>query len=231
MTPHILVLAAGASRRLGQPKQLVKLGGRSALHITVSNAVAVARSSVTVVLGAQARDLTYLFERSPASWIINRAWEEGMASSIRAGIAALPPACEAVMILLGDQVAVTADDLHRLISAWKGAEGSIAASQYDQMTAVPAIFPSFCFSELASLRGDQGARAVIERNRDRVVRVPMPSAAVDLDTPEQLAELMHLFDTGQFGSEVLNNAAHSAGLSNAPVNDTSGNDNSDSKEK
>lgn len=193
MVPHILVLAAGASRRLGQPKQLVKLGGRSALHITVTNAVAVARSSVTVVLGAHARDLTYLFERSAASWIINREWEEGMASSIRAGIAALPPACEAAMILLGDQVAVTADDLHRLISAWKGAEGSIAASQYSQMTAVPAIFPSFCFSELASLRGDQGARAVIAGNADRVVRVPMPNAALDLDTPEQLGELTRRF--------------------------------------
>lgn len=193
MLPHILVLAAGASRRLGQPKQLVKLGGRSALHITVTNAVAVARSSVTVVLGAHARDLTYLFERSAASWIINREWEEGMASSIRAGIAALPPACEAAMILLGDQVAVTADDLHRLISAWKGAEGSIAASQYSQTTAVPAIFPSFCFSELASLRGDQGARAVIARNADRVVRVPMPNAALDLDTPEQLDALTRRF--------------------------------------
>lgn len=203
MVPHILVLAAGASRRLGQPKQLVKLGGRSALHITVSNATSVAGSAVTVVLGAHARELTYLFERSPASWIINRAWEEGLASSIRAGIAALPPACEAAMVLLGDQVAVTSDDLHRLISAWKDSDGSIAASQYEHTTAVPAIFPSFCFSELAALQGDQGARSVIERNRDRVVRVPMPSASVDLDTPEQLVELTRRFDTNQ--SDRFNN--------------------------
>jgi molybdenum cofactor cytidylyltransferase len=193
MLPHILVLAAGASRRLGQPKQLVTLGGRTALHIAVSNAVAVAGPAVTVVLGAYARDLTYLFERSPASWIINRAWEEGMASSIRAGVAALPPACEAAMILLGDQVAITRDDLQRLIGAWRGTEGLIAASQYAHKTGVPAIFPASCFSELAALRGDQGARAVLERNRDRLVRVPLPNAALDLDTPEQLAELSKRF--------------------------------------
>jgi molybdenum cofactor cytidylyltransferase len=194
MMPHILILAAGGSSRLGQPKQLVKLAGRPALHITVSNAVAVAGHATTVVLGAHARELTYLFEHSAASWVINRGWEEGMASSIRAGIAALPPACDAAMILLGDQIMVSADDLHRLVSAWKGAEGVIAASQYDQQMGVPAIFPSFCFSELGSLRGDQGARSVLERNRDRVVRVSMPTAAIDLDTPEQLAELSQRFN-------------------------------------
>jgi molybdenum cofactor cytidylyltransferase len=192
--PHILVLAAGASRRLGQPKQLVKLGGRSALHITVSNAVAVAGHAVTVVLGAHARELSHLFQHSPVSWTINREWQQGMGSSIRVGIAALPPACEAVMILLGDQVAVSADDLRRLIAAWKGAEGVIAASQYDQTIGVPAIFPSFCFNELGVLQGDQGARAVLERHRDRIVKVPMASAAVDLDTPEQLAELTKRFE-------------------------------------
>lgn len=189
MTPHVLILAAGASRRLGQPKQLVKIGGRSALQIVISNAIALAGQAVTVVLGAHAREITYLFQRSPASWILNRDWEEGMASSIRAGLAALPPGCESLLILLGDQVAVTADDLKRLTSAWMGNEGLIAASVYAQRVGVPAIFPSFCFSDLAELRGDQGARSVLERYRDRLVRVPMPSAAIDIDTPEQLAEL------------------------------------------
>jgi molybdenum cofactor cytidylyltransferase len=191
--PHILVLAAGASRRLGQPKQLVRLGGRPALHIVVSNAVALGGSTVSVVVGANAGDLTYMLAHSSASVVVNPHWEEGIASSIRVGLAGAPPACEAVMILLGDQVAVTAEDLRRLNDAWKGEEGSIVASVYGQHVGVPAIFPRVFFSELAGLRGDQGARAILERNAYRLVRVPMPNAAVDLDTPEDLAALTERF--------------------------------------
>lgn len=191
--PHILVLAAGASTRLGQAKQLVKLAGRPALHIVVSNAVAVAGHAVTVVVGAQAREMTHLLAHSPASVIVNRHWEEGMGSSLRFGVASLPPACQAVMVLLGDQVAVTADDLKRLVSAWKGEESMIAASVYDQRVGVPAIFPRVCFSELSELRGDQGARKILERNNYRLVRVPMSNASIDLDTPEDLAALTERF--------------------------------------
>lgn len=190
---HVLVLAAGASTRLGQPKQLVKLGGRPALHIVVSNAVAVAGNAVTVVLGAQAREMTHLLAHSPASVVVNRHWQEGMGSSLRFGIAALPPACDAVLVLLGDQVGVTADDLKRLASAWRGEESMIAASVYDQHVGVPAIFPRLCFSELAELRGDHGARGVLERNNYRLVRVPMVNAAIDLDTPRDLAALIERF--------------------------------------
>lgn len=190
---HVLVLAAGASTRLGQPKQLVKLGGRPALHIVVSNAVALAGNAVTVVLGAQAREMTHLLAHSPASVVVNRHWEEGMGSSLRFGVGALPPACDAVLVLLGDQVGVTADDLKRLASAWRGEESMIAASMYDQRVGVPAIFPRVCFSELSELRGDRGARIVLERNSYRLVRVPMANAAIDLDTPEDLAALVERF--------------------------------------
>lgn len=186
---HVIVLAAGASRRLGQPKQLVRLRGRPALHIVVSSAVAVAGQAVTVVVGAHAAALTPLLSRAGVSVALNRQWEEGMASSIRRGLAALPPACDAVLLLLGDQVAVTADDLKRLITAWRGEAGAIAAAAYAGHVGVPAIFPAALFTELAQLRGDRGAREVLERNAFRLTRVPMPNAAVDLDTPEDLAAL------------------------------------------
>lgn len=191
---HVLVLAAGASTRLGQPKQLVRLRGRPALHGVVSSAVALAGHAVTVVIGAHAAEMTRLLAHSPASVIVNRQWEEGLASSIRCGLASLPPACEAVLIVLGDQVAVTGDDLKRLAGAWKEQDNLIAVATYEQHIGVPAIFPRMCFSELAQLRGDQGARGTIERNRDRLVRVPMPNAAVDLDTPADLAALTRRFN-------------------------------------
>jgi len=190
---HVVVLAAGSSSRLGQPKQLVKLGGRPALHRVVANAVAVAGHSVTVVLGAHAAELTHLLQHSTASIIVNRNWEEGLASSLRYGLAAAPPACDAALILLGDQVAVTAEDLRRLIGGWKGEDSVIAASVYQGHVGVPAIFPRWCFSELRELRGDQGARMIIERHGHRLSRVPMPNAAVDLDTPEDLANLQQHF--------------------------------------
>jgi len=185
---HVLILAAGASTRLGQPKQLVRLGGRPALHVAISTAAALT-SAITVVIGAHAREMTRLLARASVSVVVNRRWEEGLASSLRAGVAALPPGCNAVLVLLGDQVAVTVDDLQRLRGAWQGEESRIAAAFYERHVGVPAIFPQICFSELLELRGDQGARRVIERNGYRVVRVPMPNAAIDLDTPADLAAL------------------------------------------
>ncbi len=194
---HVLVLAAGASTRLGQPKQMVLLGGQPALHLTVSNVVAVAGHAVSVVIGAHARTLTHLLAHSPASVIVNRHWQEGMGSSIRFGMSVLPPACNAVMIVLGDQVAVTAEDLRRLSNAWKGQEETIAAAAYQGHVGVPAIFPRLCFPELSALKGDSGARALLERHNYRLVRVPMPNAGVDLDTPEDLAVLTQRFNIGE----------------------------------
>jgi molybdenum cofactor cytidylyltransferase len=190
---HVLILAAGASTRLGQPKQLVKLGGRPVLHRVVSNAVSLAGHAVTVVIGAHAGEMTHLLAHSPASVIVNRGWAEGMGSSLRFGVAALPPACEAALVLLGDQVGVTLDDLKRLAGAWQGEESMIAASVYAGHIGVPAIFPRICFSELAELRGDQGARKILERNSYRLVRVLMPNAALDLDTPQDLVALTMRF--------------------------------------
>lgn len=193
MSFHVLILAAGVSSRLGQPKQLVKLGGRSALQIVAANAVAVAGQAVTIVVGAHAADLTYLLSHSPAASIVNRHWEEGIASSIRCGLAVVPSAADAVLILLGDQVCVTSDDLRRLVSAWRGHENGIAAATYERHAGVPAMFPRAYFSELAELRGDEGARKLLLRNPDRLVRVPMPNAAFDLDTPEDLQALAKKF--------------------------------------
>src|SRR5687768_7499975 len=116
---HAIVLAAGASTRFGSPKQLVRVDGRPLLHAAVSRAVDVAGHSVSVVLGAHAAELAPLLRHSAASVVINRDWNEGMASSIRAGIARLPGSCNGVMLVLADQAAVTAEDLRRLAAAWR----------------------------------------------------------------------------------------------------------------
>jgi molybdenum cofactor cytidylyltransferase len=191
---HILVLAAGASTRLGSPKQLARVRGRPALQSVAATAVAVAGQGVTVVVGSHAAEVMPMLARTGAATVINRRWEEGLGASIRAGVAALPPACEAVMLLLGDQVAVTVDDLKRLAAAWKGQESVIAAALYQRSPGVPAIFPRWCFQELLRIKGDQGAKQLLLRHASRVVHVPMPNAVIDIDTPEDLARLNALED-------------------------------------
>lgn len=186
---HVIVLAAGASRRFGSPKQLVRVDGRPLLHTAVANAVSLAGHAVTVVLGAHAQELSGLLRHSPASVAINRAWEEGLGSSLRAAVTRLGPGPDAVLVLLADQAAVTLEDLRRLVAAWRRNPGAIAAATYDSVVGVPAVFPRRCFSALGELRGDQGARRVIQRELDTVVRVPMPNAAVDIDVPEDLLKL------------------------------------------
>jgi molybdenum cofactor cytidylyltransferase len=186
---HAIVLAAGASTRFGSPKQLVRVAGRPLLHSALARAADVAGSAVSVVLGAHAAELTPLLTHSQALIVINRDWREGIASSIRAGVSRLPPSCNAVLLMLADQAAVTAEDLKRLVSAWRRQPDYIVAARYGMTTGVPAVFPRSAFSDLAALRGDTGARALLQRNPDRVVRVPMASAAIDIDTPEDLLKI------------------------------------------
>jgi len=186
---YAIVLAAGASTRFGSPKQLVRIGGRPLLHTVVSRAADVTGNALIVVLGAGAGELAPLLRHSPGSVVVNRHWREGIASSIRLGVARLPPTCTAVMLLLADQAAVTRDDLRRLAGTWRRRPTLIAAALYAGTTGAPAIFPRSSFAALAALRGDHGARALLRRSADRLVRVPMPSAELDLDTPEDLLTL------------------------------------------
>jgi molybdenum cofactor cytidylyltransferase len=186
---HAIVLAAGASTRFGSAKQLVRIGDRPLLSLVAGRAAEVVGQALLIVLGAQAADLAPLLKHSPGSTVVNRDWREGLASSIRTGIARLPPSCAGVMLVLADQACVTAEDLRRLAGAWRRQPLGVAAAQFGGTVGAPAIFPRHLFSELSELRGDSGARVLLKRHADSLVRVPMTSAAFDLDTPDDLLEL------------------------------------------
>jgi len=192
---HAAVLAAGPATRFGSPKQLVRLGGSLLVHQAAARAATVAGQSVTIVIGAHARDVAPALRQSAASVVVNRDWEEGLASSIRTAVRTAPPRCDGLLLVLCDQPAVTADDLKRLYTAWRRHPVLMAAALYAGAPGLPALFPRWAFSDLMELRGDRDVRLILRRNVDQVVRVPMPNARMDLDTPEDLLQ----FDGGAEG--------------------------------
>ena len=185
---HVMLLAAGSSSRFGSPKQLADVAGRPMLARALDTLLQLERRhAVTVVLGANAERLEPLVRAASANAAFNPDYARGLASSIRVGLAQAPFDARGTLIALADQVAVTADDLRQLVLRWEQQPDRIVAAQYAGTVGVPAIFPADLFRELAELEGDRGARAVLARHPERVIGVPMPSAAQDIDTPEDLS--------------------------------------------
>jgi len=189
----IIVLAAGASSRLGTPKQLLRMRGRTLLAHTVALAESVAGARVNVVIGAdQHRIRSHLRRTSPRVRVTyNRRWRVGMGTSLEAGIRNLPPEAAATLVLLCDQPDVDARALARLLNCARNRTTSIVASRYRGRLGVPAILPRATFRELRRLTGDRGARDLLNatHGRTRIVALDMPEAARDIDTPADLAAL------------------------------------------
>lgn len=186
---HTAILAAGPGSRFGGVKPLVRLRGEPVLHELVANAAFITGQSVSVVLGAHAREIAPSLRQRAISIALNRGWAEGIASSVRTAVTTAPPGSGALLLMLADQVAITADDLRRLFASWRRHPVLIAAALYQGAPGLPAIFPRWAFTDLLALRGERDPRLVLRRNIDRVVRVPMSNAGVDLDTPEDLLRL------------------------------------------
>jgi molybdenum cofactor cytidylyltransferase len=186
---HAAILAAGPGSRFGGIKPLVRLHGEPVLHTLAANAAFITGQSVSVVLGAHAADIASALRQRAISITLNRGWEEGIASSVRAAVTSSPPGSGALLLMLADQVAITADDLRRLHASWRRHPVLIATALYQGAPGLPAIFPRWAFSDLLALRGDRHPRSVLRSNIDRVVRVPMSNAALDLDTPEDLLQV------------------------------------------
>lgn len=192
--PFALVLAAGGSRRFGSPKALALFRGRSLLELAIERVHSVVGDRFAVVIGADADALLPALTLAPHQIIRHDAWRAGQSSSLCAGLAKAPRDSSGLLITLLDQPLVTAKELQQLIEVWASAPDHPAAAEYaDGQIGAPCVLPRHWFTAISQLQGDRGANALLRAAED-VLRVPMPSAAHDVDTPDDLAQLSLLDD-------------------------------------
>jgi molybdenum cofactor cytidylyltransferase len=180
----IIILAAGRSGRMGLPKQLLPMKGKNLLQHTIDQAVASKAISVSVILGADAVYIQKRIREGNFKIVMNPHWTEGMSSSIRAGISALPGSIEAAIISLCDQPFLSAQIFDALIDTFASSHKSIVTCEFEGSVGPPVLFSKIHFPELSSLEGDAGARRVVLQHEGDVARVPFPLGSVDLDTAE-----------------------------------------------
>ncbi len=195
----LVLLAAGASVRMGRPKQLIEVGGQPLVVRAVKVALASAAWPVVVVLGANAEKIRPLLARLPVFIAENPTWTEGMASSLRTGLQTLQSfsrALDAVLVALVDQPAFSAGVIGQLVAAQRSSGRSIAAARYDGHAGVPALFLRRHFATLAALEGDAGARTLLSRCAVDVTPVDLPELALDLDTPADFARWQPGLESG-----------------------------------
>jgi molybdenum cofactor cytidylyltransferase len=184
-----VVLAAGASTRLGKPKQLIQMEGEPLLRRTARLAADAGCSPVFVVLGFEAERMRAQLEGLAATAVVNERWPEGMGSSLRRGmeaVCALEKQPAGVLLLVCDQANLTVEHLRRLLAEHGGDEQRIAASAYAGRSGVPAVFGRRFYAELLAVEGDRGAREVIERQAGRIRTISWAAGERDLDEPEDL---------------------------------------------
>lgn len=184
----LILLAAGAARRMaGRDKLLEPVDGQPLLATLADRALASRARDVLVVLPSESPARRAALSGRPVRIVTARDHAEGMGASLRAGMAALTPDAAAVVVMLGDMPEVTTGGIDALIAAYAagGTAGAILRAVDPRgVPGHPVLFDRDHFAALALSAGDAGARALIRSEADRVVGVPLPGAAVDLDTPE-----------------------------------------------
>ncbi len=182
----LILLAAGASTRMGRPKQLLEFEGRPMIVRAVDAALAGGVWPVIVVLGAHAEEIRPRLARHPVLVVENEAWSEGMASSIRTGVQTLEQfsrAMDGVVLALCDQPHFSPAAIDALRQTQGRTGATIVAARYEGHAGPPALFLRPHFPALAALTGEQGARTLIIENPAAVAHIDLPELAQDLDTP------------------------------------------------
>lgn len=189
----IIVLAAGASVRMKEPKQLLIFQGKTLLRRAVETGVESLYEPVVVVLGANFERAKAEIEDLPVEIVINPNWQSGLSSSIKTGIEKLrqiAPNIAASVMTLADQPFVTANHLNLFAEQFDRSKNVIIAAEYNETVGVPALFSREIFDDFKGLSGDKGAKPIIEKHRERLATIALPEAAFDIDTPQDFLKLI-----------------------------------------
>ena len=181
-----VLLDAGASHRLGEPKQLLRLDGETLVHRAARMALATAPREAVIVLGHDAAATGAAVADLPLRAVRCADHARGMGASLATGLAALSADCAGALVLLCDQPALTAAHLQALVAAWRTRPAGAAASAYADVLGVPALLPRAWFAQIDA-EGDRGARQLLRERRAEVLAVACAALAADIDTPAQRA--------------------------------------------
>ena len=196
-----VILAAGASTRMGTPKQILQWRGKSLLRSITETAIAADCDPIIVVLGASGDRIQAQIIDLPVQIINNPQWQTGMGSSIRNGIQALldrNPNVRAAILLLCDQPFVSPQIIWQLRSVYDATNQSIVASRYQDTIGVPALFDRQLFPELLKLDCAEGAKVVIKNHLNTTATIDFPQGSIDLDTPQDYQQILSNFWAQQF---------------------------------
>lgn len=197
----LLLMAAGSSSRLGQPKQLLEVvtakdTTQSLLHkqvILMNSVCSSFNAQAYCVVGFKSEVMITHLATCPSAQkltlIENTQWSEGLSTSIAKGVSTLTHDVSAVLVFLVDQWQLSTQHLATLIKQWQMQPDKIHMASYNNEFGPPTIFPRAFFNELIALNGDDGAKKVIKNNKEKVNSIEMPSVFIDVDTPEQLKNL------------------------------------------
>lgn len=186
-TIAVIILAAGASSRMGRTKALLPWRGKTVLEHLVAQVEAAAISRLVVVTGSSHAEIVGRTVLAPDRLCENPDWEQGMGTSIRAGVNLLLqrfPECKGVLVLLADQPLVDAEYLEIICSQFSGAPECLVATRHGNSNGVPALFGSAYFDHLRQLPPEMGARTLLASFADRVICIDPGNKGRDMDTPE-----------------------------------------------
>ncbi len=180
-----ILLAAGTSSRMGSNKLLFELDGESVLRGAARRALAGGLSPLLVVLGHQAERNRQELDGLPCQVVLNPLFEQGINSSLKAGVAALPAGVAGAMVMLADMPFVTAEMIAEMIARFRSTTAPLVISDYEGVNAPPMLYDRTLFEELQAMTGEGCGRQVVKRHRHEAEVLPWPASALaDLDVPE-----------------------------------------------